>query len=229
MILEGKKKNLVKKMEREMKILAKNNEYEKAAEMRNKIFALQHIQDIALITREDLSESLALGIPRAKLSDKLRIEAYDISNISGQHATGGMVVFSNGEPDKSQYRKFKIKTIQGADDVGMMREVLLRRFKNEWPQPDLIFLDGGRGHANIGAKILRELGFSIPLVAVAKGKSRKNLNFQFSIFNQFSMTKFPNEIKKIIANKKLVKHIMDEAHRFAIEYHKKLRKNSLLP
>jgi len=239
MILEGKKKKLVKKMEREMKESSKKYEYEKAGELRNKVFALKHIRDVALITNEQPHPNLPLRKGKGDLEKIFRIEAYDISNISGQHATGSMVVFNNSEPDKSQYRKFKIKTVQGADDIGMMREVLLRRFKNDWPQPDLIFLDGGKGHVNMGTKILRELGFTMPLVAVAKGKSRKNLNFQFSIFpamsgsrqggdNQFSMTQFSNEIKNILNDKKLVKRIMDEAHRFALRYHRKLRKNNLL-
>jgi len=245
MILEGRKKSLLKKLEKEMKEFSKKHEYEKAAELRNKIFALKHIQDVALISADTYSVergawSKDKNDMRYAIRDT-RIEAYDISNISGQYATGSMIVFKNGEPDKSQYRKFKIKTLQGADDVGMMREVLLRRFKNDWPasthgdsstrgwpQPDLILLDGGKGHLNMGKILLRELGIIIPIVAVAKGKSRKNLNFQFSIFNQFSMTQFPNEIKNLLVDKKLVKRIMNEAHRFAIVYHKKLRRENAL-
>lgn len=157
----------------------------------------------------------------------MRIEAYDISNISGQHAVGSMVVFKNGEPDKSQYRKFKIRTLVGADDVGMMREVLLRRLNNDWPLPNLILLDGGQGHANMAGKILSELNLEIPVVSVAKGKTRKNLNFQFPISNKFPMTKFSNEIKDSLKDKNLIKRIMDEAHRFAIGYHRKLRQRSL--
>ena len=215
MILEGKKKNLVKKLEREMKNFSNKHEYEKAGELRNKVFALKHIQDVALISSDMKSETQSVG-------QELRIEAYDISNISGQFAVGSMIVFFGNEPDKSQYRKFKIKTIQGADDVGMMREVLLRRFKNDWPQPDLIFLDGGKGHLSMSENLLKELGMKIPIIAVAKGPNRKNLSLQFS------MTQFPNEGKKILSNKNLVKRIMDEAHRFAIGYHKKLRRKELL-
>jgi len=237
MILEGKKKGLVKKMEKEMKEDARKNEFEKAAEIRNKIFALKHIQDVALIS----SEGSTLALAKVEPLRDLRIEGYDISNISGQYAVGSMVVFKNNEPDKSQYRKFKIKTIQGADDVGMMREVLLRRFRRTppqpspwkgeedfWPQPDLIFLDGGKGHLNMSENLLKELGLSIPMVAVAKGPTRKISNFQFIISNQIPMSEIPKEILDIMNNKNLIGQIMSEAHRFAIGYHKKLRRKSLI-
>jgi excinuclease ABC subunit C len=221
MILKDKKKSLLKRMEKEMQSLSNHRQYEQAADIRNKIFALKHIQDVALISE-----------PESKLKAKSyklkanRIEAYDISNISGQYAVGSMVVFSDGEPDKSQYRKFKIKTIKGSNDVGMMAEVLFRRFRHpEWPKPDLILLDGGKGQLSMGERVLKELKLKVPMVAVTKGKDRKIFNFQFSIFNEFSMTKFSNEILK---DTNLIKRIMDEAHRFAISYHKKLRKKNFL-
>lgn len=220
MILEGKKKSLVKKLEKEMKAYARKNEFEKAAYARNKLFSLKHIQDIALISREDnLQIKYKNQKPRTK---NLRIEAYDVSNISGQHATGSMVVFQNNEPDKSQYRKFRIKTIKGSNDAGMMKEVLMRRFKNDWPMPDLILLDGGIGHLNMAIKLLGDLKLNINIAAVAKGPSRKKLlvHSQQFIDNR--------DIKNILDNKNLLKRIMDEAHRFAISYHKKLRKKDLL-
>lgn len=225
MILKGNKKNLIKRLEKEMKECSKKHEFEKAAEARNKIFALQHIRDIALITKD-------MEHGTKNMEQDLRIEAYDISNISGQYATGSMVVFKNGDPDKSQYRKFKIKTIQGADDVGMMREVLTRRFNNNWPastrrdgsskrgwpKPDLILLDGGQGHLNMASNLLKTYKLDIPIVAVAKGPTRKNLELR--ILN----LEGKSGIKNIVRNKLLIKQIMDEAHRFAIGYHKKLRK-----
>jgi excinuclease ABC subunit C len=224
MILEGKKKGLVKKMEKEMKECAKKHEFEKAGDLRNKMFALQHIHDIALISKEELPHPpFGHLLPKGEvIAEKaIRIEAYDISNISGDYAVGSMIVFQNNEPDKSQYRKFKIKTIVGADDVGMMREVLLRRFKNDWPMPDLILLDGGQGHLNMAQKLLLELGLDIPLVAVAKGKTRKNLELRITNYE------LGDRIKNILKDKNLVKQIMDEAHRFAIGYHRKLRSKSL--
>lgn len=243
MILEGKKKSLVKKLEKEMQEYSRKHEFEKAADIRNKIFALQHIQDIALITKEDYphpdfeaKSTLSLNKERGLRGEGIRLEAYDISDISGQYAVGSMVVFKNDEPDKSQYRKFKIKTVEGADDVGMMREVLMRRFNNDWPastrgdgsstrgwpKPDLILLDGGQGHLNMYERIMQGLKLGIPAIAVAKGPNRKNLELRILNLEEES------KVKNIVGNKALIKHIMDEAHRFAISYHRKVRKKGFV-
>lgn len=222
MILEGKKKSLMKTLEKEMQAFAKKNEFEKAAELRNKIFALNHVRDIALMTRDFEEKSSVIS----NQSSGFRIEAYDISNISGQHAVGSMVVFENGVANKSQYRKFKIKNVEGSNDIAMMREVLLRRFNNDWLMPDLVLLDGGLGHLNMAEKLLHEeLGLAVNIVAVAKGPSRKKLDLRMDE----KLKKDPSrQISDIISNDNLVKSIMDEAHRFAITFHRKIRnKNSL--
>ncbi|PIP27689.1 MAG: hypothetical protein COX30_00535 [Candidatus Moranbacteria bacterium CG23_combo_of_CG06-09_8_20_14_all_39_10] len=231
MILEGKKKSLLVKLEKEMQRFAKKEEFEKAGEIRNKIFALQHIQDVSLISKEKEELRVTGYLPTGQAGElcDMRIETYDISNISGQHAVGSMVVFENDQPNKKEYRKFKIKTVDGANDVAMMQEVLLRRFNNSWTQPDLILLDGGQGHLNMAEKLLQELGFVIPLVAVAKGPSRKNLKIQMTNDKQnpsAAADKIQKNIQAIIKDKNLVKNIMDEAHRFAIGYHRKLRKEA---
>ncbi|EKE24938.1 MAG: hypothetical protein ACD_5C00351G0004 [uncultured bacterium] len=238
MILEGKKGSLIRMLNKEMESAAKKEEFEKAADKRNKIYALEHIRDVALMTRE-FEELQPVISDQSLAKDKLitsyplpvtkfRIEAYDISNISGDHAVGSMVVFENGKPNKSEYRKFKIKTVVGSNDVGMMREVLTRRFNNDWSMPSLILLDGGQGHANMMSDLVFELGIDVLVVAVAKGATRKNLNFQFPISNKIPMSQFPKEIQAILEDKNLIKHIMDEAHRFAITYHRKIRsKNSV--
>jgi excinuclease ABC subunit C len=219
MILEGKMKKLIASLEKEMNKAAKKNEFEKAAELRNKIFALKHIRDVALITK-DFEEKLRTTNYEPRT---IRIEAYDISNISGTNAVGSMVVFANDEPDKSQYRKFKIKTIQGSDDVGMMREVLNRRFYNDWPMPDLVLLDGGVGHLNMAEKLLhKELGLNVAIASVAKGPKRKNQELRITNHE------LKPEIKNILSNKNIIKRIMDEAHRFAIAYHRKLRKGNFI-
>jgi excinuclease ABC subunit C len=212
MVLQGKKKNLLKKLEKEMKLAAKEQLYEVAAQKRNQFFALKHIRDSALINDSPICKNLP---ENAEYRSNYRIEAYDISNISGQFSVGSMVVFSGPledlEPEKDQYRKFKIKNTTGIDDVGMMREVLTRRSKNtHWPLPDLIILDGGRGHLNMAKKLFKELNFNIPLLAVSKGPKRKKLDLH-------SVDKIP----KIPANK--IAFLRDEAHRFAIAYHRKLR------
>ncbi|HBO16681.1 MAG: Excinuclease ABC subunit C [Candidatus Moranbacteria bacterium GW2011_GWE2_35_2-] len=225
MILEGKRKNLVKKLEKEMDNFSKKEEFEKADEIKRKLFALKHIQDVALISEKD--DNFQIN------SKFIRIEAYDISNISGQYAVGSMVVFDNsfGEiaSNKSEYRKFKIKTIAGADDTRMMREVLARRFRNNWMMPDVVFLDGGKGHLNMAEKLWKELGVGIPILAVAKGPTRKISNSQFLISKQFpppaggSKLKFHKQFSEILNNRNLIKRITDEAHRFAIFYHRKVR------
>jgi excinuclease ABC subunit C len=246
MILEGKKKNLIKKLEMDMQAFAKKSEFEKAAELRNKIFALRHIQDVALIGRDD--ENFEFRISnfesnhnfknsnlkieskvKSQKSKVFRVEAYDISNISGQYAVGSMVVFTNNQQDKAQYRKFKIKTVISSDDVAMMREVLSRRFHNIWSIPDLILLDGGMGHLNMAEKLLREkMGLDVVIAGVAKGPSRKNVKIQMINDKLNPNIKISNEINNILADKNLVKYIMDEAHRFAITYHRKLRSKNAL-
>ena len=215
MILQGKKKNLLKELEKQMKEYSKSREFEKAAEARNRVFALEHIRDIALISADMVSKGLAVS------SDKIentRIEAYDISNIGGDYATGSMVVFAGRKPDKSQYRKFKIITVNGIDDVGMMREMLRRRFQNDWPLPDLIFVDGGKGHLNMAENVVSEFGHDIPVVGVAKGPTRKKVDMYYDKEAQI--------FQNIISDEKLVERIMSEAHRFAIGYHKKLRRKN---
>jgi excinuclease ABC subunit C len=223
MILEGNKKSLVKKLEIEMREYSKKHEYEKAADVRNKIFALKHIKDVALISAEKIplippftkgekSSPFSKGRIREGFS---RIEAYDISNIFGKFATGSMVVFTDGQVDKNEYRKFKIKTVKGINDVEMMKEVLRRRLRHkEWPFPDLIFIDGGIGQYNGAQDIIRENGLNIPVIALAKGQDRKGEKL-------FSSTPLKMDIN-------FIKAIRDEAHRFAISYHRKLRRRGLL-
>ena len=252
MILEGKKKGLIGKMEKEMKLASKKEEFEKAGELRNKIFALNHIRDIALLTRDEENFKFQISNFESNQNDKIskinsleiqskfkiqnsklfRIEAYDISNISGQNAVGSMVVFENGKPSKSQYRKFKIKTVIGSDDVGMMQEVLLRRFKNDWPMPELVLLDGGAGHLNMAKKLLHEeLGLAVNIAAVAKGPTRKKLDIRTAFTHDASNLEAQNDklmIDNFLRDNLLMKSVMDEAHRFAVTFHRKLRaKNAL--
>lgn len=215
MMFRGRKKVLMKQLEREMKRHSKKHQYEKASEKRNQLFALGHIQDVAMINQER-PEVASFAKSKRK---KYRIEGYDISNISGKFNVGSMVAFEgrygNIEPVNGQYRKFKINTIKGADDVGAMKEVLERRFKNNWRIPDLILLDGGKGQLNAAKKVLRENKLAIPVLAVAKGPSRKKLE----IHSHGDIPRIP---------KKIISQVRDEAHRFAISYHKKLREKDFL-
>jgi len=147
------------------------------------------------------------------------IEAYDISNIQGQEATGSMVTFVNGKPDKNFYRKFRIKTVQGPNDVAMLKEVLTRRLKHkEWPYPDLILIDGGRGQLNAALCALRGGAQRIRVAALAK---KNNELFIEGQKNPILLKNLPQEFSNLILRAR------DEAHRFARAYHHHLRKKHL--
>lgn len=217
LFFEGKKGRVLKNLEKEMAAASKRLEFEKAAKLRRRIFALRHIRDVALI-KDESRESRVIG------QESYRIEGYDISNISGDAAVGSMVVFTGGEPDKNEYRKFKIRTVVDANDIAMLKEVLRRRFGNDWPLPDLILVDGGRGQVNAARSALAERGLKISVVGIAKGPERKKNDF-ISSASAYRMR--PPELSE--ANfKKLLVCVRDEAHRFAIGYHKKLRARNFL-
>jgi len=162
-----------------------------------------------------------------------RIECIDISNISGTSAVGSMVTFTDGEPDKDRYRRYKIKTIEGADDYGMMREVLLRRYQRaiaENDLPDLVILDGGLGQLNVARSVFDDLGISdVDAVGIAKGRGRATASAKTGGGRQVEEHIFlagrKNPIKP--GNNSPIMHLLqrirDEAHRFAITYHRKLR------
>lgn len=139
----------------------------------------------------------------------LRIEAYDISNIQGVNPVGSMIVFAKGMPQKSDYRKFKIKTVKGANDPAMMAEVLARRFKNEkWPKPDLVILDGGKPQLGAGLKIFKQLKIKVSLITLAK---RLEEVFQPKHKNSLIL---PADSPSLY----LLQNIRDEAHRFAVGF-----------
>ena len=155
-----------------------------------------------------------------------RAEAYDISNTSGVESVGSMIVFENGRPKKNDYRKFKIKTVQGPNDYASMREVLTRRFKRALDEseerrigfshlPDVLMMDGGRGQVNIALDVLKELGLDIPVCGMVKDD---NHNTRGLYYNNIEIP-----IDKHSEGFKLITRMQDEAHRFAIEYHRSLR------
>ncbi len=157
------------------------------------------------------------------LKDIVRMEAYDISNISGFESVGSMVVYEKGKPKRSDYRKFKIKWVQGPNDYASMEEVLTRRFTHESKGdydsfsllPDLILMDGGRGQVNIALKVLGELGIDIPVCGMVKDDNHRTRG----VF--FNNVEIPIDTSS--EGFHLVTRIQDEAHRFAIEYHRSLR------
>ncbi|OGN91494.1 MAG: hypothetical protein A2Z70_01485 [Chloroflexi bacterium RBG_13_48_17] len=167
------------------------------------------------LTLEELKDRL--GLPKIPM----RIEGYDISNIRGNLAVGSMVVFDKGQPKPANYRRFRIKSVAGIDDYAMIQEVLRRRFRrslstdDKWATtPDLILIDGGKGHLNAALEVMKELGLnSIPAASLAKEKEEV-----FIVGKTESL-----DIPQTSAALYLLQRIRDEAHRFALGYHKKLR------
>ncbi|HBK34583.1 MAG: Excinuclease ABC subunit C [Candidatus Uhrbacteria bacterium GW2011_GWE2_40_58] len=219
LFFEGKKKKLLKEWKKDMERFASERKFEQAARLRNQIFSLEHIQDIALIQKEDrkLIQESTTGMDLEG-----RIEAYDISNISGTSAVGSMVVFEKGKPCKDQYRKFRIKTVQGSNDVGMLEEVIRRRLRRAsiyplaWPLPELMIIDGGEGQVSRVKEVLKEAHLSVPVIGIAKGPDRKQDRLVFDRTDQALL-------QVAERGKELFQHARDEAHRFAVNYHRQLR------
>ena len=202
LFFEGRKRSLLALMKREMKMASNKLEFEDAGRVRAKIFALEHINDVALIRDGDVAQA-------GEVKPPLRIEGYDISHISGTSAVGSMVVLLGGEPSPPDYRRFRIKTVQGSDDTAMLREVLSRRLRNPWPLPDLILVDGGKGQVNAMAHLLALEDKQIPVLGLAKGAERKRNDL---------IGEMPSGVTLA-----MLIRIRDEAHRFAVAYHRLLR------
>ncbi len=227
LFFEGKKKSLVNNLKKEMNAFAKLHQFEKAGEVKRQIFSIQHINDIALIKEERLQPEqnssslypLYGGSDTTKNStptSAFRIEAYDIAHMGGKNMVGVMVVVENGEVNKSEYKKFKIRTQDGANDTGALAEVLERRLAhNEWTMPSLIVVDGGKAQINVVEKILNKYGIKIPVVSVLKDERHKPKDI---IGDKATARKYEKEI--LLAN--------SEAHRFAINYHKNMRNKNFI-
>ena len=228
-ILDGNIKQVLKELETERDELSKNEDFEKASALQKRILALTLItqkayqpfeyevnpnlkEDNAKLSTDELAAILhACGVPVQTLH---RIECYDISNISGTLAVGSMVVVTNGEKDSSAYRRFRMRTkTPGPNDFIMMEETITRRLKHtEWPLPDLIIADGGKGQITSAIKAVAKYGYPIPVVGLAKREEIIiTANFQEIILPKSSLAL------------QLMMRIRDEAHRFAITYHRKLR------
>ncbi len=205
LFLSGKKETLIKLLEKEMQAHAKNREFEKAELLKRKLFSLDHIQDISLIKRD-------LEAASSKQHPAFRIEAYDIAHMSGREVVGVMTVVCDGEVEKSQYRKFKIHADKN-DDVNNLKEVLSRRLNHdEWSLPQLIVVDGGIAQLHAGEEVVKNKSLAIPVVGVTKDEHHKAKQIipQAIILN-------PESTRAVLlANA--------EAHRFAIGYHRKLRR-----
>lgn len=204
LLFEGKKSRIVKNLEKSMMSAAQDMRFEEASEIKRQLFALQHIQDISLIKEEDIREMTGF-----------RIEAYDVAHMSGKSTVGVMTVVVDGVLDKNEYRKFKIKNDRAGSDTDALRELLERRLAHpEWEMPKLIVVDGGTAQKRLAEHILRETGNSIPVVSVVKDER----HHPREIRGQSKITQ-EHEAAILLANY--------EAHRFAISYHKNLRRKNL--
>lgn len=226
--LNGERKALLRDLEAQMKASAKAGDYEEAALLRNQLFGLQDLRKKIVFSNKefmDISSDQALN----QLKDLLglerppkRIEGYDISHQSGEDVVGSMVVFINGVSDRAEYRKFKLHH-QKNDDTNNLREIIERRLKHEkWEYPDLIILDGGEGQLNAVKDLLAEA--KIPVIGRNKsGDHTRNAAVVIVVPDQGSFEINPNSHMA-----KLIARIDEEAHRFAITYHRLLKRKNML-
>jgi excinuclease ABC subunit C len=219
--LEGRREALVRNLLRRMKEYSRAREYEKAKAVYEEIRALSAFsrpkKTASASVLNDLMDALFLpGLP-------IRIEGFDISNIMGKEAVGSMVVFMNGKPARSEYRLFHIRTVRGIDDYEMMREVVRRRYTRVLGEkqklPDLVLIDGGKGHLAAAKKELDALDLKdLPVISIAKQHEH--------IFTPGRETPFIFPLSSPILH--LVQHLRDEAHRFAISHFRRLHKKEAM-
>lgn len=226
LFLKGERQKIINDLEKQLKNASKKLEFERAAIIRDQIESINYItkpsrnfehfepdlEGIRNMEMEELAKEINLTKPPK------RIECYDISNIHGKDATGSMVVFTNAVADHSEYRRFKIKTVVGINDTAMMAEIVERRLKNDWPVPDLIVVDGGKGQLNAVFEVLRRLGKEIPIISLAKRLEEIYLPGNSK----------PLKLSRQNRALRLIQRLRDEAHRFAINYHRKLRSKRFL-
>jgi len=229
----GKKKQILRNLKKEMRAYSKTREFEKAGEIKRQMFALEHINDVALIKNDSFAGNKIFdpapffgrikgnkaGPSDTKIlfpASPFRIEAYDIAHMGGKNMVGVMTVIENGEANKNEYRKFKIRTQSNTNDTGALAEVLERRLNHkEWSYPSLVVVDGGVAQLNEANAVLKKSGAGIKTVSVVKDDRHKP---RAIMGDEEIARKYKREI--LLAN--------SEAHRFAIAYHKKMRNKNFL-
>ena len=228
--LKGERVALTRQIEREMKQAAKSRDFETAAKLRNQLFALRELSRQVLFSDgelQDASRDEAL-VQLASLLElpkpPRRIEGFDISHMQGSDTVASMVVFSSGVPDKTAYRKFKMR-LPGNDDFAHMAETLSRRFSEEnrkkWGLPDLILIDGGKGQLSAALKVRDACGLSnLPMIGLAKRFEEIVLPASAG----YEMVSLPPESPLV----KLLQRIRDESHRFAVSYHTTLKRGRVV-
>lgn len=220
LFLEGKKTRLVRELTDKMRKFADEKNFEQAAVIRNRLSALLEVSDRKTADYSSWG-NVALKLKKILKLPKppLKIEAFDVSNISGREAAGSMVYFNNGLPDKSNYRKFRIKNVKGIDDYAMIKEIVRRRYKRLKEEnkafPDLVIIDGGKGHLSAAHEELLKLNAAgIPVIGIAKQEEK--------IYTLGSHE--PLDINRDSEMLHFIQSVRDEAHRFALKYHHALRR-----
>ena len=229
-ILKGQMELVTQDLEGQIQKLSQEQRYEEALVIRNRLLRFERMITQTLGLKEEppspadteqalesLKEVFSPYFPALKSLS--RIECYDVSNLGGGQATASLVVLTNGQIDKSQYKKFKIKGEKDLGDVGMLKEVIERRFKNKWPKPDLIVMDGGKPQVRKIKEALKALQNKTPLIGIAKGPDRLVIGVE----------KLPTKRLPIShSGFNLIRLLRDESHRFSRGYHLLLRNKALL-
>ncbi len=225
MFLRGHKKRLITQLKKEMQQAAKQKNYEEAGRLRDQIINLKKIHDVSLLNKNFFEDKLD-----HKASQINRLEAYDISHLGSSDIVGSMVVFNNQGPVKSAYRKFKTKQLRRQNDIAAIKEIISRRIehtpynhdknKTNWPLPQIMLIDGGKAQVKAVKIISAQNKYfkKIPVIGIAKGQDRKKNTF---IIDENIPQNIKNWIKQ---NRALLIQARDEAHRFAIQYQKQLRR-----
>jgi len=205
LFLEGETKKLRKKLTIDMKKAAEAEKFEQASYTKQQLFSLDHIDDVALIEAD-----------RVETTSDVRLEGYDVAHISGQDMVGVMVVLEDGYAKKSDYRKFTIKTVDGANDPAALSEIVRRRLEHtEWPYPDVFVVDGGKAQRNVVVSELEAAGVEIPVVSVVKDDKHKPKAFL-------------GPGKVIETHRKEILITNSESHRFAQSFHRQKRRKRFL-
>ncbi len=232
-VLEGKKTSVLKNLKREMSRASRLEHYEAAGKLRDNLQALENVFSHAHLlsqgpthernpARDYGSATRELKRILGRTRDIVRMEAYDISNIQGKETTGSMVVFVDGKPDKNEYRKFKIHLDGKPDDFAMMTELVSRRLSHaEWRFPDFMLIDGGKGQLTAALAAFKGHG-SLKNISVGALAKRNNELFLQGRKSPVLLKTMPPSLSNVLL------HIRDEAHRFAISYHRKLHVRGML-
>jgi excinuclease ABC subunit C len=231
LFLQGRSRQLRQRLEREMRAASRRLEFERAARLRDNLSALQHMSERVRV-REVMPGRVATALGSARAVTDLQealglakpphaIECFDISHLFGRETVASMVRFVGGEPDRDRYRKFRVKTVRGVDDTASLAEVVGRRYRrlqqDDAPFPDLVLLDGGKGQLNAAADALSKLGISLPLASLAKQEEEVFLPGKTE----------PVRLDRGRPALRLLQRLRDEAHRFAISYHRLRRRKEM--